>query len=282
MDLVGSITPPSISQCKFFLTITDQASLYKIVSFLKNKSECFEKFKTIKKKIEVKQERKIKRIVSDWEGEFLNQQFAKLTTECGIIHTFALTETPQHNGYAERTNQTLLDKARGMLNATNLTKQYWAEAINTTTFISNLTPTISRNNQSPAAIWNNNQPTLTKLRVFGCQAITFKLKKEHSWKLDQRGQEGIMLVYENENTAYRILQLHDRKTIITRHVKFNEKIFPKISNNTSHEEKWTGITEEQSKIATASTTNNDHPIEKETEAQQPIQEINENRENNEE
>ncbi|MBW0468952.1 hypothetical protein O181_008667 [Austropuccinia psidii MF-1] len=104
MDLVGPITPPSISQCKFSLTITDQASLYKIVSFLKNKSECFEKFETIKKKIEVKQERKIKRIVSDRGGEFLNQQFSQLTTACGIIHTFAATETPQHNGYAERKN----------------------------------------------------------------------------------------------------------------------------------------------------------------------------------
>ncbi|MBW0487486.1 hypothetical protein O181_027201 [Austropuccinia psidii MF-1] len=74
MDLVGPITPPSISQCQFFLTITNQASLYKMVRFLKNKSECFEKFERIKKKIEVKQERKIKRIVSDQGGEFLNQQ----------------------------------------------------------------------------------------------------------------------------------------------------------------------------------------------------------------
>ncbi|MBW0559784.1 hypothetical protein O181_099499 [Austropuccinia psidii MF-1] len=49
-----------------------------------------------------------------------------------------------------------------------------------------------------------------------------------------------------------------------------------------HEEKWTGITEKQSKIATASTTNNNHPIETETEAQQPIQEINEDIEKNEE
>ncbi|MBW0468951.1 hypothetical protein O181_008666 [Austropuccinia psidii MF-1] len=168
-----------------------------------------------------------------------------------------------------------------MLNATNLTKQYWAEAINTATFISNLTPTTPRNNQSPAAIWNNNQPTLTKLRVFGCQAIKFKIKKECSWKLDQRGQEGIMLGYDNENTAYQILQLQDRKIIIRRHFKFNKKIFPKISTNTSHEEKWKGITEEQSKIATASITNNNHTIETETESQQSIQEINENRENNE-
>ncbi|MBW0570362.1 hypothetical protein O181_110077 [Austropuccinia psidii MF-1] len=49
MDLVGPINPPSISQCKFFLTITNQELSYKIVSFLKNKSECFEKSKTIKK-----------------------------------------------------------------------------------------------------------------------------------------------------------------------------------------------------------------------------------------
>ncbi|MBW0546508.1 hypothetical protein O181_086223 [Austropuccinia psidii MF-1] len=145
-----------------------------------------------------------------------------------------------------------------MLNATNLTKQYWAEAANTTTFISNLTPTTSRNNQSPAAIWKNNQPTLTKLRVFGCQAITFKLKKRTQVETGSK-----------------------RKIIITRHVEFNNKIFPKISTNTSYEEKWKGITEEQRKIATASITNNNHTIETEMEAQQPTQEINENREKNE-
>ncbi|MBW0586987.1 hypothetical protein O181_126702 [Austropuccinia psidii MF-1] len=86
-------------------------------------------------------------------------------------------------------------------------------------------------------------------------------QKKCSWKLDQRGQEGIMFGYENENTAYQILQLHNRKIIITRHVKFNKKIFPEISNNTSHEEKWKGITEEQSEIATSSITKNNHTIE---------------------
>ncbi|MBW0502568.1 hypothetical protein O181_042283 [Austropuccinia psidii MF-1] len=168
-----------------------------------------------------------------------------------------------------------------MLNETNLTKKYWAKAVNTATLISSLNSTTLQNNQSPAAIWNNSQANLTKLRVFGCQAIKFKLKKECSWKLDQRGQEGIMLGYENENSAYRILQLQDRKIIITRHAKFNEKKFPKISTNIIKKEKWKGLTEEQNKIITVSTINNNHAIETETEAPQSIQETNKKSEKNE-
>ncbi|MBW0545602.1 hypothetical protein O181_085317 [Austropuccinia psidii MF-1] len=35
-----------------------------------------------------------------------------------------------------------------------------------------------------------------------------------------------MLGYENDNSAYRILRLTDRKILISRHVKFDESVFP--------------------------------------------------------
>ncbi|MBW0468372.1 hypothetical protein O181_008087 [Austropuccinia psidii MF-1] len=43
VDLVGSISPPSISGFRYFLTIVNQSTSYKIVQLLKNKSDAFNK-----------------------------------------------------------------------------------------------------------------------------------------------------------------------------------------------------------------------------------------------
>ncbi|MBW0483989.1 hypothetical protein O181_023704 [Austropuccinia psidii MF-1] len=41
-----------------------------------------------------------------------------------------------------------------------------------------------------------------------------------------------MLGYENNNSLYRILRLTDRKILISRHVKFDESVFPSLKQAT--------------------------------------------------
>ncbi|MBW0539804.1 hypothetical protein O181_079519 [Austropuccinia psidii MF-1] len=229
VDLVGPIKLCSNSGFQYFLTIVDQFSSYKIIKFLKRKSDCFQNFVLAKKHMENKQDRKIKKLISDKGGKFQNNNFKKLSEEEGFTHFFAPTETPEHNGYAERANRTILEKARCLLNSSNLPRSYWAEAINTATFISNLLPTPSRNNQSPHTIWMKKTPNLQNLKVFGCRATIHCLNKEKNWKLDQTGQPGILIGYENEGSAYRILRIKDNKVIITRHASFNENCFPELN-----------------------------------------------------
>jgi transposase InsO family protein len=149
MDLVGPIVPSSVSGFKYFLTIVDQYSSFKIVRFLKAKSDTFLEFKKFVSLVENLQECKIKEVVSDNGGEFISHQFKNFTSDCGILHTFSPPETPKHNGYAEQANRTILDKARGLLLTSNLPKSYWAKAINMLVFISNLLATPSRSNFLP-------------------------------------------------------------------------------------------------------------------------------------
>ncbi|MBW0535574.1 hypothetical protein O181_075289 [Austropuccinia psidii MF-1] len=111
IDLVGPISPPSISGYRYFLTIVDQATSYKVIQLLKNKSEAFEQFTITKRKMETQQDRSLKRLTSDQGGEFLNLHFKKLSDECGFIHTFSPAYTPEHNGFAERASHTILEKA---------------------------------------------------------------------------------------------------------------------------------------------------------------------------
>ncbi|MBW0502776.1 hypothetical protein O181_042491 [Austropuccinia psidii MF-1] len=175
MDIVGSINPPSVSGKRYFFTIVDQSSSYKIVKFLQKKSEVFEQFQATKIAMENAQDKKIKKLVSDRGGEFLNNEFKKLSNECGFIHIFPPPETPQHKAFAERANQTILKKARFLLGGLNLPANFLADAVNTAVLLSNLSPTTSRENHSPHFLWTDTPARLSRLRKLGCRAVVYSL-----------------------------------------------------------------------------------------------------------
>ncbi|MBW0538635.1 hypothetical protein O181_078350 [Austropuccinia psidii MF-1] len=184
--------------------------------------------------METQQDRLLKKLISDRGGEFTNSHFKQLSDECGFIHAFSPAYTPEHNGFAKRANQTILEKAKCMLNASKLPNTYWAEAVSTATLLSNYTPTLSRHNHSPHMLWTNQSPKIKNLRVFGCQAFIMTPKENREWKLGPSGEEGILLGYENAS-SYRILQLLDKKVVISRHVWFNESIFPEPQQHYNNE-----------------------------------------------
>ncbi|MBW0478340.1 hypothetical protein O181_018055 [Austropuccinia psidii MF-1] len=107
-----------------------------------------------------KQDRKLKKLVLDKGGEFQNNNFKNLAETDSFIHIFAPTEAPEHNGFAARANHTILEKSCCMLNSNNLSDCYWAEAITTGTYLSNILLTPSRNNHSPYSIWSKASPKI--------------------------------------------------------------------------------------------------------------------------
>ncbi|MBW0509460.1 hypothetical protein O181_049175, partial [Austropuccinia psidii MF-1] len=189
-------------------------------------------FVIAKKAMENFHDRSLKRLVSDRGGEFMNNQFTQLAESQGFTHTFSPAETPQHNGFAKRSNRTILEKARCLLSSSKLPNQYWAEAINTSTFLCNIVPTPSRHNLSPYVLWKGLPPPIKRLRTFGCQAIIAVPKQHREWKLAPAAEEGILLGYENDNTSYRVLCIRDRKVVVAKHVTFREDVFPSLGNPT--------------------------------------------------
>ncbi|MBW0563824.1 hypothetical protein O181_103539, partial [Austropuccinia psidii MF-1] len=173
-------------------------------------------------------DRKLKKLISERGGEFLNKISQLLAKEHGFIHRLSPPETPQHNGFAERSNQTILEKAKCLLGSCNLPAEYWADAINTAIFLSNLTPTRSRKNKLPHYLWTGQEPRLRQLRTFGCLSFMAIPRHHCKWKLAPAGEKGILLGYENDNTSYRILRLNDKKVAITKHATFDESSFPNV------------------------------------------------------
>ncbi|KAA1120908.1 hypothetical protein PGTUg99_050100 [Puccinia graminis f. sp. tritici] len=242
MDLVGPINPPSVSGFKYFLTIVNQYSSFKFVRFLKAKSDTFEEFKRFVNLVENLQDHSIKEVVSDQGGEFVNKKFAQFAAKKGILQVFSPAETPELNGFAERANHTILDKARCLLLTSSLPNTYWAEAVNAATFISNIT--------------------------FGCKAFIAVRKSHWSWKLGNTGEIGILVGFENEGSVYRILRLRDKKLIKTRHAKFDETSFPKISNESIpfsmseslHEGEYAHDSFKANSDCSSVSTHNDEPV----------------------
>jgi hypothetical protein len=98
MDLVGPITPSTVSGFKYFFTIVDQYSSFKFVRFLKAKLDTLWEFQKFISLVENMQGCKVKELVSDRGGRVHKQHICQIR---GILQVFSPPETPEHNGYAE-------------------------------------------------------------------------------------------------------------------------------------------------------------------------------------
>ncbi|MBW0535621.1 hypothetical protein O181_075336 [Austropuccinia psidii MF-1] len=65
--------------------------------------------------------------------------------------------------------------------------------------------------------------------MFGCRAVIHNLKCQYKSKMEPPGKPGILIGYDNNNTAYRIVCLKDAKVSVMHHATFNEQVFPKLS-----------------------------------------------------
>ncbi|MBW0465344.1 hypothetical protein O181_005059 [Austropuccinia psidii MF-1] len=84
--------------------------------------------------------------------------------------------------------------------------------------------TVSRDKLSPSYLCNVTAPNIKSLHTFGCRVI-FAVPKQQAWTFAPHGEMGIFLSYYNENSAYHILKISDRKVYTSRNVVFFENLF---------------------------------------------------------
>jgi transposase InsO family protein len=100
--------------------------------------ECFN---TYKAEVENQLEKKIKRVRSDWGGEYFSNEFDLFCSENGIIHEQTPPYSPQSNGVAEQKNRTLINLVNALLGTSSMTKTWWGEAVWTACHVMNRDPT---------------------------------------------------------------------------------------------------------------------------------------------
>jgi len=130
--------------------------------------------------------------------------------------------TPQQNGVVERKNRSLEELARTLLNATDLSKYLWVDAVSTTCYVLNrvlIRPILKK---TPYELFKGRKPNISHLKVFGCKCFILNNGKNNLGKFDPKADEGIILGYSLYSHAYRV---YNRRTMVVEesmHVDFDE------------------------------------------------------------
>uniref|UniRef100_A0A453DS04 Integrase catalytic domain-containing protein n=1 Tax=Aegilops tauschii subsp. strangulata TaxID=200361 RepID=A0A453DS04_AEGTS len=169
----------------------------------------------------------IKGMQCDNGGEFINNSLLSFFSSNGVVFCFSCPHTSPQNGKAERLICTTNDIVRTLLKQANLTPPFWVEALHTATYLLNRRPSRAIHPYTPYFLRFGSHPTYDHLRVFGClcfpnaySTMTHKLSPRSSWC--------VFLGYPLEHKGYRCYDLNSRRVIVSRHVTFDETIFPYV------------------------------------------------------
>jgi len=95
--------------------------------------------------------------------------------------------------------------ARTMMCESNVSQNFWAEAVNTANYVLNrclIRPILKR---TPYELFKAKRLNISHLKPFGCKCFVHNNGKNNLGKFDARSDEGIFMGYFMHSKAYRIL-----------------------------------------------------------------------------
>ncbi|KAD6794805.1 hypothetical protein E3N88_05701 [Mikania micrantha] len=166
---------------------------------------------------------KLKRVQSDWGGEF--RTLAPFLSSLGIIHQRSCPHTSEQNGIVERRHRHVVETGLTLLAHSHTPQRFWDFAFETAVYLINRMPSRTNSNKSPFECLFHRPPDYSFLRVFGCECFPY-LRPYNPHKMDFRSTSCVFLGYSLIHHGYRCLDLQTDRIYIARHVRFNEHIFP--------------------------------------------------------
>ena len=109
--------------------------------------------------------------------------------------------------------------------------RFWAEALHTSTYLLNRLPSTACPAPTPHQALFGTPPRYDHLRVFGCACYP-NTAATAPHKLAPRSTLCVFLGYSPDHKEYRCFDLSSRRVLISRHVVFDESVFPYSSTTT--------------------------------------------------
>jgi hypothetical protein len=229
-DLWGPAPSVSLNGFKFYLVLVDEYTKFTWVYLLTHKSDTFTLFKQFIALVKTQFQHSVQLFRTDCGGEFTSTEFNKFCADNGIIHQLSCPHTPQQNGVAERKHRHLIQCALALLSQSNLPISYWSYAVSTAAHLINKLPTPLLSNKSPWESLFHTKPTLTHLRAFGCQCFPL-LTPYNKNKLQPKSVPCIFVGYPFHSKGYTCFDPSTHRFYTSRHVLFNENMFPGLSTS---------------------------------------------------
>lgn len=215
IDTVGPIATESLGNCKYFVLATEEFSNFKLIEFVRLKSEVPTVVKQIINRTELQSKRPVKMIITDNGTEYVNRDLSSWLAKRGIVHNTAAQYTPEQNGRAERANRTVIEGTRTLLQSCKFTDSHtrdklWAEAAHTVTYTSNFLLSPRNKEKTRYELFTGKKPDVSHLRAFGQRAIARIPDNQRSGKYSSKGEECFFLGYTERRNTYR---LYTRNTV---------------------------------------------------------------------
>lgn len=225
-DLWGPSPTVSAQGFHFYVIFIDNWSHFCWFYPLKFKSDFYETFLLFQTYVENQFGCKIGSFQCDGGGEFMSNKFLLQLKFSGIQQLISCPHTPQQNGLAERKHRHLMELGLSMMFERKMPQKIWVEALYTAKFLINLLPTSALDSkQRPYQKLYSKSPDYTSLRTFGC-AYFPTLRAYASNKFDPRSLKCVFLGYNDRYKFYRCLYPPTGRVYISRHVMFDETLFP--------------------------------------------------------
>ena len=221
-DLAGPMEVASLGGSRYFLLLKDDVSHYRTVYFLKNKNQVQGQLEIFLNKVENETGSKVKILRTDNGLEFVNREVQKLLQDRGVAHQRTVHYTPEQNGKAEREMRTIVEAARTVLQARNLNKEMWAEAVHYVTYILNNSGTSEVQGKFPTEVWSGkpvSKEIIENFHVFGSE-VWVHIPKQKRLKWDPKSECCIFVGYDLNTKGYRVFYPKSRKIDVVRDVVF--------------------------------------------------------------
>jgi transposase InsO family protein len=153
MDLCEPSQKEGIGGECYFMLVIDDFSRLTWVSFLREKSDAFEKLKKFKVLAKNQTGRKLKEIHSNKGGEILSRDFKELCDRHGIKRGYTIPGTPQQNRVVEIQNRSVQKMARDMMSERDISQTFWVEVVHTVFHILNKVNLRKNSDKTPYELW---------------------------------------------------------------------------------------------------------------------------------
>jgi len=215
----------SVSGHKYYLVVLDDFSHYLWTFPLRLKSDTFSTLSDFFAYARTQFGVTVQGIQCDNGREFDNSSSRVFFLANGVRLRMSCPYTSPQNGKAERIIRTVNNTVRSLLFQGSVPPRCWAVTLTTATYLLNILPTKTLNFSTPHLTLFGTPPSYDHLSVFGCKCYP-NLSATVANKLSPRSALCVFLGYSPYHKGYICLDRHTNRTIISRHVLFEESSFP--------------------------------------------------------
>jgi hypothetical protein len=221
-DLWGLSHVQSVREKTYMIVIVDAGTSYKHGVYLPDKSDAttISAFNDFCTRAETMTGRKIRRLWTDRAYESI--AWKEYCQRHGITHEFTAPYSSAQNGLAKCAVRTTIDDVHTLLNNSNLSHSYCAEAAAYSIDTHNVIPSRQHPGQIPTKSFTGKRQNITHLHVFGAKCWAKVPTALGGSKLDPRSIECWLLGYASGNRNYKVQEVVSQRVFISHDVVFEE------------------------------------------------------------